>query len=156
MTYVRLYTDIFILCKMNKTNFWSASGDDRKLRRTKQNSVKTCTYIGLSSHKVWSFKSLPFLRSPGIKVFWIGTGNRQTEVLNLYCIKYYLYTCPLYFIVHRAQYKYQKNDVNLINSSICLNSFCVDRKRRKTKWNQLNKFLIKCLSSMKVLCFDHI
>ena len=153
-----MYTDIFILCliyKLRKKNWW-ASDDDWKLRRTKQNSVNTCTYIGILSHKVWLLKSILFLRSRRNKVFCLGTGNRQTQVLKVNCIKYYLYTCPLYFIVHRAHYKCQKNYVNLINSSICLKSFCVDRKRWKTKWNQLNTFSIKCLSSMKVLCFDHI
>ena len=135
--------------------FWRASGDDRKLRRTKQNSVNTCTYIGLSSHKVLLFKSSPVLRSHRNKVFCLGTGNGQTEVLNVNFISYFLYTCPLHFIVHRAHYRYQRQIVKLINSSICLNSSCVDRKWRKTKWNRLNTSSIKCLSSMKVSCLDH-
>ena len=75
---------MFMLWKRNlmrrNNNFWSASGDDRKLRRTKQNSLNTSTTIGLSSHKVWVFKTLPFLRSRGDKLFQRGTGNARPEM----------------------------------------------------------------------------
>ena len=61
--------------------FWSASGYDRKLRRTKQNSLNTSTTIGLSSHKVWMFKSLLYLRSRMHKLFQRGTGNGRPEMI---------------------------------------------------------------------------
>ena len=96
------------------------------------------------------------MRSRRNKVFCLGTGNGQTEAFNVNCIKYFLYTCLLYIIVHRSHYKYQWKTVKLIKSSICLNSSCVDRKWRKTKWNRLNISSIKCLSSMNVLRFDHL
>lgn len=118
MTYCISITRMLLACSI-KIKLWCTSCGYRKLRRIKQNNVNLCTYMGISSHKVWLFTSLPCLSF--VETVYLSRDRERTHRQCSLKIKviisgFFFILCLIFF--HQTNKNCQRKTVKLIKMFI--------------------------------------